>query len=117
MIIPLLHKVLLRQDVSEAKQKLDDYKTAAEKLGIVVMSNDSDADALREQSGIDFGTVVTIGPTAYNDYKVECPVAIGDRVVIAKYAGKNIIDPDTQDIMLLVNDEDILAIVKENSDG
>ena len=71
----------------------------------------------REQKGVDIGTVVSVGPTAFNDYKVECPVAPGDQIVFAKFAGKPVVDPDCPEAQFVViNDEDAIAIIRKNGE-
>lgn len=59
------------------------------------------------------GTVVGIGALAYKDIgDGACPVKIGDFVVFAKYAGVYVTDPDTNEDLVILNDEDVLCVVK-----
>lgn len=68
---------------------------------------------LAEEQAIDKGTVVKIGPSAFHDDKVAgTQLHQGDTVVYAKYAGKRIKDKDGVDY-LIINDEDIVAILKD----
>ncbi len=55
------------------------------------------------------GELVAVGKTAWADSS-EPWCRVGDKVIYAKYAGKQIVDPDTGEEYLVVNDEDILAI-------
>lgn len=102
-IKPILHRILVKQDVLEEKDKTFAGARAA---GIIV----DFAEREREQAAIDSGTVVDIGPTAFRDFGTECPIKVGDSVVYAKYGGKAIVDPDTQVKYVALNDEDIIAI-------
>lgn len=66
------------------------------------------------------GTLVSIGPSAWKDYKGlngEPWAFVGDRVIFNKYAGA-FIDDGSKDGLMLVNDEDIQALViKEEKDA
>jgi co-chaperonin GroES (HSP10) len=58
------------------------------------------------------GTVVDIGPECWQVHKGNTPwCKIGDRVFWAKYAGKQIIDPTDNKEYIILNDEDICAVV------
>lgn len=59
------------------------------------------------------GIVVGVGPTAYTDLTEEAPVKIGDHVVFARYAGVFVTDPETQDTLVVLNDTDVLCIVRK----
>ena len=67
----------------------------------------------RERSAAVVGTIVDIGPNAWKDFTPGTPWAkVGDVVYFAKYSGKEIKEGD--DIRyIIVNDEDIQAIVHE----
>ena len=70
----------------------------------------------REQASVDRGVVVAIGPTAFKDFGVsECPIAIGQSIAFARYSGKTIKDPYTEESFILLNDEDILVTFKEEA--
>lgn len=86
--------------------------------GILIAS-----DERLERGATDRGIVVNIGPEAflsYNraagfaDYRPWC--LVGDYVSYAKYAGKNVEDPDTKEHLVVLNDEDIVAILKRKHD-
>lgn len=112
MIIPILHRILVKQDKLEEK---DETYRAATRSGIVIPHLD---EKTREQAAIDTGTIVAIGDTAFKDFGATNPVAIGDYVVFAKHAGKVLVDPDTEEKFVALNDEDIIAklVKKETSD-
>lgn len=61
-----------------------------------------------------FGTVVLIGPTAWKAFDDGQPWAkVGDRVAFAKYGGFAIEDPYTKEVLRLLADEDIGAVITE----
>lgn len=86
-------------------------KKLAEKAGFVLpeqTKEDLDSELLRAQASIDQGIVLSIGPTAFGgDVQKWCDV--GDYVAYARHAGKWIRDPETQEDILVVNDEDIIC--------
>lgn len=60
------------------------------------------------------GTIVDIGPDAWTAFKTKelfAGLQVGDKVFYAKYAGKWIVDPETLEEFLILNDEDIVAKV------
>lgn len=108
MIIPVLHRILIKQDKLEEK---DDFYNRAGKAGIVIPQLD---EKTREQAAIDTGTVVRVGATAFKDFGTDSPIQEGDYIVFAKHAGKVITDVDGQKYVAL-NDEDVVAkIIKDN---
>ena len=99
MLTPVLHRIILKLDSIEEV-------TAS---GIVIPKDLIE----KERKAVEIGTVISIGDTAFKDYGGSIDtIKIGDRVIIAKYSGKDIKDiDDTQ--YVVVNDEDILVIIKE----
>lgn len=98
MIIPILHRILVKPDPVETK-------TAG---GIILAVNEK-----REQAAAECGTVVAIGNTAFKDFGGDPSlVPIGTRIFYAKYAGKEVKDIDDT-IYVALNDEDIVAIIRE----
>lgn len=96
-------RVLIKQeDVVQAKQ----VKTSIPGFVTAV------SDEKREQQAHDKGVIVQVGPTAFNDYGTE-PPKVGERVCYAKFAGKEIVDPDTNEMFVVINDEDIVAILRK----
>jgi co-chaperonin GroES (HSP10) len=61
----------------------------------------------KEQANIDKGTVLQIGPNAHKDYVGD--IKEGDTVGFAKFGGKFVQDPDTEELYLIVNDEDLIC--------
>lgn len=96
MLIPVFHRLIVKQDELETK-------TAS---GIIIKHED------RKQESVDTGIVVAIGPTCGKDFGVhELPYSVGDKVAFAKYAGKAIKDPETDEEFLALNDEDIVVVI------
>ncbi len=106
MIQPVLHRILIKQDKLEESNK--DY-LKMKQMGLVLPDLD---DKKRAQASVDTGTVVSIGATAFRDFGAESPVQEGDHIAYAKFAGKFIIDPSTQEEFVALNDEDIIAVFK-----
>ena len=105
MIIPLLHRIIVKQQKLNEAHK--DYQRA-EAIGIIIPEHE---DTKRAQAGVDKGTVVAIGPTAYRDFNVDAPVSVGDVVAFARFSGKTIVDPETDEEFVALNDEDLVAIL------
>ena len=57
--------------------------------------------------------MISVGSTAFKDYGGEAWCKEGDLVAYARYGGKLIKDPKTQEDFLVLNDEDIIAIIKD----
>jgi co-chaperonin GroES (HSP10) len=106
MIVPVLHRILIKQDKLEEK---DETFKKAKQAGIFFDLEEKS----REQAAIDTGRVVRIGTTAFRDFGTESPIAEGDYVVFAKHAGKTITDNDGEKYVAL-NDEDIIAKILED---
>jgi co-chaperonin GroES (HSP10) len=104
MIIPTLHRILVKADKLE---EVDKTRVKAKQLGIVIPEMD---EHKRAQAGVDRGTVVTIGPTAFRDFNAESPIKEGDYVAYARFAGKIIDDPYTDEQYVLLNDEDVVCV-------
>lgn len=101
MITLLLHHVLIKPEKAE---EADEVYRRAQAAGIKLQLDK------REQAAVEYGEVVQVGPTAFNDYgRDPSIIKPGDRVSFAKYAGKSIKDGDND--YLLLNDQDVLCIV------
>lgn len=103
MIEPAGYRVLIKPDQIE---ELDPHLKRAKAAGLIIQESSLD----REQSGVDTGVVLSIGPDAFKDFKQPwCKV--GDRIAYAKHAGKLIKQDQTQ--FLVINDEDVVAVIGE----
>ena len=107
MIIPCGHRILVKQIRFDEK---DDVYKKAKDSGIILQLDKS----VRAQESVDVGFIVSIGPTAWKDFGSAPWAEAGDQVVFAKHAGKSVEDPaDTESHYVVLNDEDIVAIIKE----
>lgn len=92
-------------------------KKLAEKAGFVLpdqVSEDLTAEATREQASVDQGVVLGVGPVAFRDYGGEPWCKVGDYIAYARHAGKWVKDPDTDENILIINDEDVVCrIIKK----
>lgn len=105
MIVPLLHRIIVKQHKLE--DTAQEYKRAA-KVGIIIPEHE---DNKRAQAGVDKGTVISVGPTAYRDFGIEPPIKAGDVVAFARFSGKTIVDPKDEQEYVALNDEDVVAII------
>lgn len=64
------------------------------------------------QSNIDKGVVLQIGPKASQDY-IE-GVKVGDLIGFTKFGGKFVQERDSDEDLLIINDEDVICIFKED---
>lgn len=110
------HRLTIRPDKpvdSEAAKT----KELAAKSGIVIpdkIREDLDSQFTRERASVDQGTVLTIGKTAFRDFGGDPWCEVGDYVAYARHSGKFVKDPDTDEDILVLNDEDIICrITKE----
>ena len=55
---------------------------------------------------------MAVGDTAWKDFGGRAWACVGDKVVIAKYGGFVIEDPETKERYRLLNDEDIVAVLR-----
>jgi co-chaperonin GroES (HSP10) len=105
MIVPVLHRILIRQDKLE---EADKSYARMKKLDLILPENE---DRKRAQVGVDRGTVIAIGTTAFKDFGTSSPIKVGDKVAYARFSGKIIPDPQTEEEFVALNDEDIIAVL------
>lgn len=106
MIIPLLHRIIVKPE------KFDDFDPTMQRARAMGLEIPELEEMKRAQASVDRGVVVAVGPTAYRDYGVEPQVAIGDVVNYARFSGKVIEDPETEEQFVALNDEDLICIIK-----
>lgn len=88
---------------------------------IEIVQGDSSLER-RMQAAVTSAVVIQLGNMAFKDWGNGDPwCKPGDRVVFAKYAGRDIDDPDlpmTEDDQLytLINDEDVIAVVTKQGE-
>lgn len=108
MIKPLGHRVLIRTEVVEE----------ATESGIVFMGA---ATLKLEQAACSIGELVDYGDQAWRAFSIDFTgppwCKRGDRVYFSRHAGARIDDPETGEGFILMNDEDICAVITgENND-
>jgi co-chaperonin GroES (HSP10) len=107
MIKVVLHRILIKQDKLEDANK--DY-VKMRQMGLVLAASE---DQKRAQAGVDTGTVVAIGATAFKDFGTTSPISVGDKIAYARFSGKFITDPATQEEFVALNDEDVICVFHE----
>ena len=108
MITPLLHRIIVKAD------KIDETDPEYKRLKALGLELADHSDRKREQVGVDKGIVVSVGPRAFKDFGEDTPpIATGDYVAYAKFAGKKITDPYTLEEVIALNDEDVICVFKE----
>ena len=120
MIKVVLHRILIERDIPEDTDAVK-TKKQLEASGFAIPASVKDQlekQALRENASMDKGVVLAIGETAFKDYGIESPIKVGDYVSYAKFGGKDITDPEDGKVYVVINDEDVVAILrKEPLDG
>lgn len=103
MIKLLTYHILVKpDDIHEA----DEQFRRARAMGIEVVVDK------REQKAVEYGTVVSVGPTAFVEYGRDPTVLTGgDRISFARYSGKSIKDSDGTEYLIL-NDQDVLCVIE-----
>lgn len=91
-------------------------KKLAEKAGFVLpdkVAEDLDNEYTRAQASVDQGYVLTIGKTAFSgDHWCK----VGDYIAYARHAGKWVKDPETDENILAINDEDVICLITNNKE-
>lgn len=88
-------------------QEHDKVFDSAKRAGIIL----TETSERKEQTLVDKGTVLQIGSKCHEDYVGD--LKENDIIGFAKFGGKFIQDPTTEEIFLIINDEDVIAIFKE----
>src|SRR5688500_17239394 len=110
----ILHRVLVKRDIPEDTDAVK-TKKEMERMGLTApqsVQDQIDKQALRENASMDKGTVIAIGETAFRDFNTfECPIKVGDYISFAKFGGKEVTDPATGEVLVVINDEDVVAVL------
>lgn len=91
-------------------QEHDKVFAAAKAAGIAL----PEFSERKEQANVDKGEVVEIGAGCHPDYVGD--LSPGDVVGFAKFGGKFVHDPKTEELYLIINDEDVVCVFKETND-
>ena len=93
-------------------EEIDSVYAQAKRAGIMLSDHD---DMKAQRKGVDQGVVVSLGPTAFKDYGDAAWCSVGDTIVYAKYSGMIVKDPDNGEDFLVINDEDVVAIIEKKA--
>jgi co-chaperonin GroES (HSP10) len=93
------HRVLIKPDPVREKRTTS---------GLIIA--DIDGQRARQAAGVT-GTVVEVGDTCWKEFGGDPWCRVGDRVLYAKYAGVSVEDNQGEQAYVLLNDEDILAVI------
>lgn len=109
MINVLLHRIAVKP------LSVDDWdvgRKKAKELGLVLAPIETTGtSADRAKLSVDIGEITEIGSTAFRDFNVDIPIKVGDVVAFVKNAGKLVRNPYTTEETVVLNDEDIVAIL------
>lgn len=108
-ITPVTHKLVVKPYKITEHDPL--YKSALAS-GIVLPDEDK---RKREQAAVDQGTIVAMGPTVFKDFGCDNTLQVGDEIVFAKYAGKEVVDPDDGETYTIILDDDVVAVLKKET--
>lgn len=118
------HKVLVKH--MKFKERMEDFvpQDLKEKGFEIAASVEQER---REEVASEVGTVVGIGATAWHafdrytkdgslnpDWQPWCH--LGDQILFARYSGKIVEDPITNERFMIINDEDVQAVVEGYAD-
>jgi co-chaperonin GroES (HSP10) len=109
MIEPAGHRLVVKAFKLAEVDKV--YETAMAAGLEIVRANQK-----REDQSVDKGTVLAIGPTAWKDFGGEPWCKVGDTILFAKFSPKWVEDPETKEQVAILNDEDVVAVIKEKKD-
>jgi len=113
------HRVLVKVEKLEEADEV--YKRAA-RAGIQFADTE---DSRRARAGLDKGTVVQVGPDAFRAFYINAHpndgnfmsefqswCKEGDFIAFAQYSGKMLEDPEDGQKYIVINDEDVVAVLK-----
>lgn len=118
MIEVILHRILIDRIEPEDTDAVV-TKKEMHRLGLQIphsIKEELDKRAQREAASMDKGVVVAIGPTAFKDYGIECPIKVGDFICYARFGGKDVTDPKTEKVFVVINDEDVVCILNNEEE-
>lgn len=109
-VIPCGHRLVVRPYKQEEVDPV--LKKSQEFLKSFEIVNDNKK---REDASVDRGVVLSVGPTAWKDFGGNAWCKVGDIILFAKFAGKFIDDPETKETVCILNDEDVVAVIQEET--
>lgn len=116
------HRVLLKME------KLEDADPTYKRMKQMGLALAETEDTKRAEAGLDKGTVVEVGPDAFKAFYLNANPGmglegfepwcqVGDFVAYAKYSGKIIEDPEDHQRYMVINDEDVVAVLEGGTDA
>lgn len=105
-VIPAGHRLVIKPHKLE---EIDESLARAKRMGLEVIRENQK----REDQSVDKGVVLAIGPTCWPDSPPWC--VVGDTILFAKFSPKFIEDPETKEQLGILNDDDVVAVVKEKT--
>ena len=109
------HRVLLK---IERLEDIDPTYKKAAAAGIVFAETE---ESKRREVNHDKGRVMAVGGDAFKQFYINCNGSlegfepwckVGDQVAYAKYSGKIIEDPADHQLYVVINDEDVVAVLE-----
>lgn len=98
------HRVLVKPIKLE---EVDAAVASAKASGIFLLEKTQ----RQESTIIDIGTVIQLGPTAFDDFGgADKWCKVGDTISYTRHGGKFIKDPKGEDEWLVLNDEDVVMV-------
>lgn len=110
MIKPCGHRLVVKP---YKQAEVDEVMKRATESGFLKDFKIINSNVRREDASVDKGIVISIGPTAWQDFKSPPWCKPGDEILFAKFAGKFVDDPDDGNTYCILNDEDVVAVIKE----
>ena len=93
----------------------DEWDHARKRLKELGWATPNTEEHQRAKASVDMGTVLEIGPTAFNGLG-ECPVVVGDIIAYVKNCGKFVEDPYSHQEIYVINDEDVVMVFKKEAE-
>lgn len=109
MIEPVTFRIVIKPFSIEEK---DETYAIAQRLKLD-MSHEKKIQ--REQAAVDEGVVVSFGPTAFQEFGCDNPLKVGDSIIYARHSGKEVVDPATKEKLVIINDSDVVAILRNEA--
>jgi co-chaperonin GroES (HSP10) len=109
------HRVLLKL---ERLEDTDPKYRSAAAAGIVFAETE---ESKRKEVNHDKARVIAVGEDAFKQFYINCNGSLegfqpwckpGDMVAYAKYSGKIIEDPEDHKLYVVINDEDVVAVLE-----
>lgn len=105
-----LHRVVCKPDELKREHKVEGTDIT------LALAGPAELEA-RQEANIQQGYITELGALAYKDYDLpeDAIPRVGDFVLWAKYSGVGFLDPILQEKRVLLNDEDVLFILKRGN--